>query len=70
MREVTTLRLRAWDHRGLYYFFSPNDPSAATDVAVLNKIWIDGRIGIVGIRVRGIDEELVKFVYESRPLFR
>jgi hypothetical protein len=32
---------------GLYYFFSPNDPSAATDVAVLNKIWRDGRIGIV-----------------------
>jgi hypothetical protein len=55
---------------GLYYFFSPNDPSAATDVAVLNKIWRDGRIGIVGIRVRGSDEELVKFVNESRPLFR
>jgi hypothetical protein len=54
---------------GLYYFFSPNDPSAATDVAVLNKIWRDGRIGIVGIRVRGSDEELVKFVNESRPLF-
>jgi hypothetical protein len=53
----------------LYYFFSPSDPSVARDVAVLNKIWREGRIGIVGIRVRGNDEEVVKFVNEARPLF-
>jgi len=54
---------------GLYYFFSPSDPSAARDVAVLNKIWGEGRIGVVGIRVGGNDEEVVKFVNEARPLF-
>jgi hypothetical protein len=54
---------------GLYYFFSAGDPSAANDVAVLNKIWRDGRIGVVGIRVRGNDEEVVKFMNEARPLF-
>jgi hypothetical protein len=54
---------------GLYYFFSPGDPSAARDVAVLNKIWREGRIGVVGIRVRGNDEEVAKFVDEARPFF-
>jgi hypothetical protein len=54
---------------GLYYFFSPGDLSAARAVAVLNKIWREGKIGVVGIRVRGNDEEVAKFVNESRPLF-
>ncbi len=54
---------------GLYYFFSPSDLSAARDVAVLNKIWGEGRIGVVGIRVGGNDEEVVKFVNEARPRF-
>lgn len=54
---------------GLYYFFSPNDRSAANDVAVLNKIWSDGRIGVVGIPVRGNDEEVANFVNEAMPLF-
>jgi hypothetical protein len=54
---------------GLYYFFSPGDQSAVEDVRVLNKIWREGRIGVVGIRVRGNDEEVVKFVNEARPLF-
>lgn len=54
---------------GLYYFFSPGDPSAARDVAVLNNIWREGRIGVVGIRVRGNDEEVARFANEARPLF-
>ena len=54
---------------GLYYFFSPSDPSAATDVALLNKIWQEGRLGVVGIPVRGSDEEVANFVNEARPLF-
>ena len=54
---------------GLYYFFSPGDPSAARDVALLNNIWREGRIGVVGIRVRGNDEEVGKFMHEARPLF-
>ena len=54
---------------GLYYFFSPSDASSAKDVAVLNKIWREGRIGVVGIPVRGNDEEIVTFVNEARPLF-
>ncbi len=54
---------------GLYYFFSPADQTAARDVAVLNKIWSDGKIGVIGIRVRGNDEEVAKFVNEARPLF-
>ena len=53
---------------GLYYFFSPAQ-SSATDVAVLNKIWREGRIGVVGIPVRGNDEEIARFVNEARPLF-
>jgi hypothetical protein len=54
---------------GLYYFFSPNDPSAATDVAVLNKIWREGRLGVVGIPVSGKDEEVGNYVNEAKPLF-
>ncbi len=54
---------------GLYYFFSPSDESAVKDVAVLNRIWREGRIGVVGIPVRGNDEEVAKFVSEARPLF-
>ena len=54
---------------GLYYFFSPADQTAAKDVAVLNKIWREGRIGVVGIPVRGNDEEIGTFVNEAKPLF-
>ena len=54
---------------GLYYFFSPADQSAAKDVAVLNKIWRAGKIGVVGIPVRGKDEEVANFVNEAKPLF-
>lgn len=54
---------------GLYYFFSPGDPSAPRDVAVLNNIWKEGRIGVVGIRVSGNDEEVARFANEARPLF-
>ena len=54
---------------GLYYFFSPFDPTAAKDVAVLNNIWREGRIGVVGIPVSGKDEDIRKFVGEAKPLF-
>ena len=54
---------------GLYYFFSPADQTSAKDVVVLNKIWRKGRIGVVGIPVRGNDEEIVNFVNEARPFF-
>jgi hypothetical protein len=54
---------------GLYYFFSPADQTSAKDVAVLNKIWREGRIGVIGIPVRGNDEEIATFVSEARPLF-
>jgi hypothetical protein len=54
---------------GLYYFFSPNDRSAAKDVAVLNNIWREGRIGVVGISVSGKDEEISKYVGDAKPLF-
>ena len=54
---------------GLYYFFSPADQGATKDVAVLNKIWREGRIGVVGIPVRENDEEIIRFVNEARPLF-
>ena len=43
---------------GLYYFFSPGDQTALKDVAVLNKIFQEGRLGVVGIPVRGKDEEI------------
>jgi hypothetical protein len=54
---------------GLYYFFSPGDDSAVKDVAVLNKIWREGRFGVVGIPVRGKDEEVVNYVNEVKPFF-
>jgi hypothetical protein len=54
---------------GLYYFLSPGDESAVKDVAVLNKIWRDGRIGVVGIPVSGKDEDVVNYVNEAKPLF-
>lgn len=54
---------------GLYYFFSPFDPTAAKDVAVLNNIWREGRIGVVGIPVSGKDEEISKYVGDGKPLF-
>src|SRR6266496_2325743 len=37
---------------GLYYFFSPGDQTVLPDVAVLNKIFQEGRLGVVGIPVR------------------
>jgi hypothetical protein len=54
---------------GLYYFFSPFDPTAAKDVAVLNNIWREGRIGVAGIPVNGKDEEIGKYVGDAKPLF-
>jgi len=54
---------------GLYYFFSPADQTAAKDVAVLNKIWREGRFGVVGIPVSGKDEEIGNYVNEAKPLF-
>jgi len=54
---------------GLYYFFSPADQSAPKDVAVLNKIWREGQLGVVGIPVGGKDNEIVSFVNEAKPLF-
>ena len=54
---------------GLYYFFSPGDETALTDVAVLNQIFEEGRLGVVGIPVRGKDEEIVQFLNEAKPLF-
>jgi len=54
---------------GLYYFFSPADQTAAKDVAVLNKIWREGRLGVVGIPVSGKDEEVGNYVNEVKPLF-
>ena len=53
----------------LYYFFSPFDATAAKDVAVLNDIWREGRIGVVGIPVNGKDEEIGRYVSEAKPLF-
>jgi hypothetical protein len=54
---------------GLYYFFSPADETAAKDVAVLNKIWRRGKLGVVGIPVGGTDEEVGNYVNEAKPLF-
>jgi hypothetical protein len=54
---------------GLYYFFSPDDQTALNDVQVLNKIFQEGRLGVVGIPVSGRDEEIVQFLNESKPLF-
>jgi hypothetical protein len=54
---------------GVYYFFSPSDRTAARDVQVLNKIFQEGRIGVVGIPVAGRDDEIVAFVRDAGPLF-
>jgi len=54
---------------GLYYFFSPGDQSPVEDVKVLNKIWREGRLGVVGIPLRGKDDEVVSYVNEAKPLF-
>ncbi len=54
---------------GLYYFFSPGDQTAMKDVRVLNKIFQEGRLGVVGIPVRGKDEEIIQFLNETIPLF-
>ena len=54
---------------GLYYFFSPGDQTALKDVGVLNKIFQEGRLGVVGIPVRGKDEEIIQFLNETKPLF-
>ena len=56
---------------GLYYFFSPDDQTALKDVRVLNNIFIfqKGKLGVVGIPVRGKDEEIIQFLNEAKPLF-
>lgn len=36
---------------------------------MLNKIWREGRLGVVGIPVSGKDEEIVSFVNEAKALF-
>ena len=54
---------------GLYYFFSPVDQAALKDVAVLNRIFQEGKLGVVGIPVRGKDEEIIQFLNEAKPLF-
>jgi hypothetical protein len=36
---------------------------------VLNRIYQEGRLGVVGIPVRAKDEEIVQFVNEAKPLF-
>jgi len=38
-------------------------------VAVLNKIWREGKLGVVGIPVGGKDEEVGNYVNEAKPLF-
>jgi hypothetical protein len=54
---------------GLYYFFSPDDQTALKDVRVLNNIFQKGKLGVVGIPVRGKDEEKIQFLNEAKPLF-
>ena len=54
---------------GLYYFFSPDDQTALKDVRVLNNIFQKGKLGVVGIPVRGKDEEIIQFLNEAKPLF-
>jgi hypothetical protein len=54
---------------GLFYFFSPGDQTALKDVAVLNKMFQEGKLGVVGIPVRGKDEETIQFLNETKPLF-
>jgi hypothetical protein len=36
---------------------------------VLNKIWREGRLGVVGIPVGGKDEEIGNYLNEAKPLF-
>jgi hypothetical protein len=67
--RINDLALGGMRPAGLYYFFSPSDPSPANDVAVLNKIWQKGRLGVVGIPVSGKDEEVANYVNEAKPLF-
>jgi hypothetical protein len=67
--KINDLALAGVGPVGLYYFFSPFDPTAAKDVAVLNNIWREGRIGVVGIPVSGKDEEIRKYVGDAKPLF-
>jgi len=54
---------------GLYYFFSTGDQTALKDVGVLNKVFQEGRLGVVGIPVQGKDEEIIQFLNEAKPLF-
>lgn len=54
---------------GLYYFFSPGDPSAREDVRVLNKVFREEQLGIVGIPVRGKEDEIIRHVKATNPLF-
>lgn len=54
---------------GLYYFFSPTDRTVPSDVAVLNKIFQEGKLGVVGIAVGGRDDEMAAFVGLTKPLF-
>ncbi len=54
---------------GLYYFFSPNDLSAREDVKVLNKVFEEEQLGVVGIPVRARDEEVMRFVRLTKPVF-
>ncbi len=68
-KKSNDLSLAGVGPMGLYYFFSPTDPSAAKDVTVLNKIFQEGKLGVVGIPVRGGDEEIIQFLNEAKPLF-
>ena len=52
-----------------HYFFSPSDRTARSDAAVLNGIFQEGKLGVVGIPVGGRDDEIATFVGEMKPLF-
>jgi hypothetical protein len=67
--RINDLMLAGVGPVGLYYFFSPADETAAKDVAVLNKIWRGGKLGVVGIPIGGTDEEVGNYVNEAKPLF-
>jgi hypothetical protein len=67
--RINDLALAGMGPVGLYYFFSPSDPSPANDVEVLNRIWREGRLGVVGIPVSGTDEEVAHYVNEAKPFF-
>ncbi|MBI2358137.1 MAG: hypothetical protein HYV04_04400 [Deltaproteobacteria bacterium] len=53
----------------LYYFFSSDDVSAREDVRLLNRVWQEEQIGVVGIPVKARDEEVMRFVRLNQPLF-